>query len=865
MLNGAKYSVDSTASEILGQYSHSREYSSGSRSARPEKDTVPQNLYRYEGDGVVVYDSSARLPSDSPAPSFNPAPRGASSCDKKLLDLTNDYDRSQYFSLPFYPPFKPRISQYTLLIPEDSLRFDSHFEGGNLHKAIKVTESRYRLWLEYDVMTKGFTQWYYFAVTRTKPGAVTFTIENLIKYDSLYLLGMQPVVHSLEKERRHGVRWHRAGEQVSYYQNPTPRFDSPEKRYYTLSFQYYFEYANDTVYFAHCFPYTHSDLLRDVSTYQSQSSDILRVDSLCETLAGNSCPVLTVTSDVGLYPNWESEYTKMMKSAAGRRILRQRESRLEMPPHRRKKAVVLTARVHPGESNSSYMLKGALEFLLGNSKEARILRREYVFKLIPMLNPDGVKYGNYRCNLLGVDLNRRWLSPNRILHPTIYYSKRLIQMISEEHELVLFCDMHGHSMKRNVFVYGCTDKQDRKRNTLIKLLPLLLQQKNRIFSFHDSHFRLEKSKEATARIVIYRELNVANSYTLEASFCGPKHHAALENRDPEEGEISLNAQMTESHLASLGRDLCKTLLVFLNPHVFRRKLAELAGVLNSHIAPMSPTKEDNSRWTEGKTDGKSGFEELEDMETTFTITHAIEEIGNQATLMEELALIREEEDGESSGSDASIVDLEEEIGKGDTPLPPLTPRSESPVKSFVTPPVSKPVTVQSMPQRPTSIVRPKPAKVLLNKSACSPNPLDSLTLDSSSPTDDPKSIALNQQVERIYKMLKYYKEAGGRLKAGQILSRPRPFSPVKLNQSAFPDSVLFDQWRRKRKSRKPSPPPTEFLSLSPERTRRREPPRVVKIDTDERRNGLEFPRFSVPASGRDMQLPGISKSFQLRK
>jgi murein tripeptide amidase MpaA len=53
----------------------------------------------------------------------------------------------------------------------------------------------------------------------------------------------------------------------------------------------------------------------------------------------------------------------------------------------------------------------------------RELRKHFVFKIVPMLNPDGVVHGNYRCSYLGCDLNRKWLMPNKFLHPTIFYSK----------------------------------------------------------------------------------------------------------------------------------------------------------------------------------------------------------------------------------------------------------------------------------------------------------------------------------------------------------------------------------------------------------------------------------------------------------
>jgi murein tripeptide amidase MpaA len=69
------------------------------------------------------------------------------------------------------------------------------------------------------------------------------------------------------------------------------------------------------------------------------------------------------------------------------------------------------------------MLDGALQMLLSNTELAKELRKHFVFKVVPMLNPDGVIHGNYRCSLLGCDLNRKWLLPNKYLHPTIYYSK----------------------------------------------------------------------------------------------------------------------------------------------------------------------------------------------------------------------------------------------------------------------------------------------------------------------------------------------------------------------------------------------------------------------------------------------------------
>jgi murein tripeptide amidase MpaA len=41
---------------------------------------------------------------------------------------------------------------------------------------------------------------------------------------------------------------------------------------------------------------------------------------------------------------------------------------------------------------------------------AHKLREVFEFWILPIVNPDGVIIGNYRCNLQGKDMNRHWFS-----------------------------------------------------------------------------------------------------------------------------------------------------------------------------------------------------------------------------------------------------------------------------------------------------------------------------------------------------------------------------------------------------------------------------------------------------------------------
>lgn len=177
------------------------------------------------------------------------------------------------------------------------------------------------------------------------------------------------------------------------------------------------------------------------------------------------------------------------------------------------------------------MLDGILKYLL--SKEADAIRKNFVIRIVPMLNPDGVIYGNYRCSLLGCDLNRKWEKPNRLLHPTIFHSKLLIRHMHAERKVVLYADLHGHSRKQNAFFYGCNyknyEQEGRIKNAQLRIIPLLCCQKNNLFSLKDSRFTIEKCKESTARVVVFREMNIMNSFTLECSFFGKEWNVQTES------------------------------------------------------------------------------------------------------------------------------------------------------------------------------------------------------------------------------------------------------------------------------------------------------------------------------------------------
>ena len=148
---------------------------------------------------------------------------------------------------------------------------------------------------------------------------------------------MRPLVYSAAAAVKHGQGWTRTGQEVIYHENGVQRRDKgPGKNgeagpsHSTLSWAWTAEYPNDTCYFAMCYPYTYTDLRAYLARLQADPlrARHVRRQRLALTIAGNECEML-----------WVTDHASPAEAVNARPV------------------VALSARVHPGESNASWVMQ----------------------------------------------------------------------------------------------------------------------------------------------------------------------------------------------------------------------------------------------------------------------------------------------------------------------------------------------------------------------------------------------------------------------------------------------------------------------------------------------------------------------------
>ena len=183
------------------------------------------------------------------------------------------------------------------------------------------------------------------------------------------------------------------------------------------------------------------------------------------------------------------------------------------------------------------------------NEQGRNLRKNFVFKVIMVLNPDGVARGYYRLDTMAVNLNRMYLTPSKTENPTIWAAKKAIEQQSDYKCLKMYVDFHAHASKRGGFMFGnhIQDAEKQADNiTFVKLIAMNclnfdMQECNfseRIMAVKD---RNGQGRDGSSRVALAKATGLTYCYTLEFNYhsgrrintLAPKYHRATGTIEPE--------------------------------------------------------------------------------------------------------------------------------------------------------------------------------------------------------------------------------------------------------------------------------------------------------------------------------------------
>ena len=312
-----------------------------------------------------------------------------------------------------------------------------------------------------------------------------------------------------------------------------------------VTFKHTFETNNDTVYFAFTYPWSYSDNL-DFFDYLSEKllNNSPHIYFYRETIAfskeNRKIELLTISSYKGITDSSEKMLTNLFPT-----------DKIRAKRFDSKQYIFITARVHPGEIPGSFVLNGILKYLCFSHKSDQNVMNlldNFVFVIIPMLNPDGVYKGHYRTDSQGLNLNRFYMNPSPIDHPSIYAVKELAIYLSQTKRLFMYIDLHAHASKKGCFIFG--NSLDYKNQVEICLFPKLLSMNSRHFDYEASDFSMknmfskekgdEFSKEGSGRVAIHKATGIMYSYTLECNYnMGTRGEALYDAEQKKSSEIWL--------------------------------------------------------------------------------------------------------------------------------------------------------------------------------------------------------------------------------------------------------------------------------------------------------------------------------------
>ncbi|KAM8706313.1 hypothetical protein ACLKA7_010570 [Drosophila subpalustris] len=402
------------------------------------------------------------------------------------------------------------------------LCFDAAFETGNLGKAELVGDFEYDLFLRPDTCNPRFRFWFNFTVDNVKQDQrVIFNIVNISKSRNLFNCGLTPLVKSSSRPK-----WQRLSKrQVFFYRS------AMHQGHYVLSFGFNFDKEEDVYMFALASPYSYSRLQSYLNVIDARQGPEKRFTRsvLVKSLQNRNVDLLTI-----------DQVTHSQRST----------NRLERSFIR---VIVILCRTHSSEAPASHVCQGLIDFLVGNHPIAHVLRENFVFKIVPMVNPDGVFLGNNRCNLMGQDMNRNWHVASEFTQPELHAIRNVLKELdnSDTYQIDFVIDLHANSSMHGCFIYGNT-YEDVYRYERHLVFPRLFASNAQDYVAEHTMFNADDRKAGSVRRYCCERLSdTVNAYTLEVSMAG---HYLRDGKTV--------ALYNEDGYHRVGRNLTRTLLQY---------------------------------------------------------------------------------------------------------------------------------------------------------------------------------------------------------------------------------------------------------------------------------------------------------------
>lgn len=148
-----------------------------------------------------------------------------------------------------------------------------------------------------------------------------------------------------------------------------------------------------------------------MNNIKNANHSFVKMETIAHSIQGRPVDMLTISATVAKAhdnvddkPATENDEIveianheeEAVSSAAERSGGEEEEPEMEAKVRKRKRklpVVFLMARTHAGETPTSFVIQGFIDFMLSQHEIAQDLRSKVMFKVIPMMNPDGVFLG----------------------------------------------------------------------------------------------------------------------------------------------------------------------------------------------------------------------------------------------------------------------------------------------------------------------------------------------------------------------------------------------------------------------------------------------------------------------------------------